>query len=97
MPVPERLHEAIEIERDNLSKAESILACMAVAMEYESDPSSGPYYPTVAQTARELLERSINGLDSVMLKRRLLNKIEDGFCRPFVDQTFPLLWYANTG
>lgn len=97
VPVPERLHEAIEIERDNLSKAESILACMAIAMEYETDPLTGPYYPTVARTARELLDRSINGLDSVSLKRRLLDKIEDEFCRPFVDQTVPLLRYANTG
>lgn len=97
VPVPERLHEAIEIERDNLSKAGSILACMAIAMEYEPDALTGPYYPTVAQTACDLLERSINGLDSVSLKRRLLNKIEDEFCRPFVDQPFPLLRYANTG
>ena len=97
VPVPERLHEAIEIERDNLSKADSLLACMVVAMEYETDPLTGPYYPSVAQTAREFLERSINGLDSVMLKRRLLNKIEEESYRPFVDQTLPLLRYANTG
>jgi hypothetical protein len=85
VPVPERLHEAIEIERDNLSKAESILACMVVAMEYETESLTGPYYPSVAQTAREILARSINGLDSVILKRRLLNKIEDEWYGPFVD------------
>ncbi|MGC1523001.1 MAG: hypothetical protein WA803_15785, partial [Steroidobacteraceae bacterium] len=33
--VPKALHEAIENERDNLSKAESLLACMVVAMEYQ--------------------------------------------------------------
>jgi hypothetical protein len=30
--VPARLREAIESERDNLSKAESLLACMVVSM-----------------------------------------------------------------
>jgi hypothetical protein len=92
VPVPEALHEAIETERDNLSKAESLLACMVVSMEYENDPLTGPYYPAVAQIARELVERSINGLDPLLLKQRLLrNKIEDGLCISFVDQTYPLL------
>jgi hypothetical protein len=92
VPVPEALHEAIETERDNLSKAESLLACMVVSMEYENDPLTGPYYPAVAQIARELVERSINALDPFLLKQRLLrNKIEDGLCISFVDQTYPLL------
>src|SRR5882762_1478062 len=34
VPVPEGLHEAIETERDHLSKAESVLGCLAIAMEY---------------------------------------------------------------
>jgi hypothetical protein len=91
VPVPERLHEAIETERDNLSKVESLLACMVVSMEYENDPLGGPYYPAVAQLARELVDRSINGLDPFTLRQHLLrNKIEEVFCTAFVDQTHPL-------
>jgi len=81
MPVPEGLHEAIETERGNLSKAESLLGCLAIAMEYETDTVKGPYYPDVAQLARELVKQSINGLDSLVLQRRLLrNKIKEGAC-----------------
>jgi len=89
VPVPKRLREAIETERDNLSKAESLLACMVVSMEYQNDPLDGPYYPAVAQLARELVERSINGLDPFTLRQRLLrNKIEEVFSVAFVDETY---------
>jgi hypothetical protein len=91
VPVPKRLQEAIESERDNLSKAESLLACMVVSMEYQNDPLDGPYYPAVAQLARELVERSINGLDPFVLRQRLLrNKIEEVFSVSFVDLALPL-------
>jgi hypothetical protein len=86
VPVPEGLHEAIETERDNLSKAESVLGCLAIAMEYEADSVDGPYYPDVAQLARDLVRQSINGLDSLVLQQRLLrNKIKEG----------PDLWFAE--
>jgi hypothetical protein len=88
--IPAGLQEAIETERDNLSKAEALLACMVVSMEYQNDPLAGPYYPAVAQIARELVERSINGLDSLVLRQRLLrNKVEEGCCLAFVDPTYP--------
>ena len=91
VPVPKPLQEAIEAERDNLSKAESLLACVVVSMEYQNDPLDGPYYPAVAQLARELVARSINGLDPFVLRQRLLrNKIEEVFCLSFVDQAYPL-------
>ncbi len=81
VPVPEGLHEAIQVERDNLCKAESLLACMAVSLEYRDDPLDGPYFPAVAQLARELVARSIDGLDPGVLRERLLrNKIEEVFC-----------------
>ena len=96
VPVPEKLHEAIEIERDNLSKVESILACMVIAMEYDAEPLTGPYFPTVAQTAREILARSINSLDSVILKQKLLNKIEDEFYWPLIEGVAaPSLIYSD--
>jgi len=86
VPVPEGLHEAIENERDNLSKAESVLGCLAISMEYEADSVSGPYYPDVAQLARELVRQSINGLDSLVLQQRLLrNKIKESPDLSFAD------------
>src|SRR5271155_4085017 len=78
VPVPEGLHEAIETERGNLSKAESVLGCLAISMEYDADSAFKPYYPDVAQLARELVRQSINGLDSLVLQQRLLrNKIKE--------------------
>ena len=79
VPVPEGLHEAIEAERGNLSRAESVLGCLAISMEYDADSVNKPYYPDVAQLARELVRQSINGLDSLVLQQRLLrNKIKEG-------------------
>ena len=78
--VPERLQEAIDIERDNLSKAESILGCLIIAMESASDGGRGPYYPDVAQIACELVRKSINGLDSQTLQQRLLrDRVQEAF------------------
>ncbi len=86
VPVPKRLHEAIQAERDNLCKAESLLACMVVSLEYRDDPLEGPYFPAAAQLARELVARSIDGLDPGVLRERLLrNKIEEVFCVSFLD------------
>ncbi len=78
VPVPEGLHEAIEAERGNLSKAESVLGCLVISMEYETETLNKPYYPDVAQLARDLVRQSINGLDSLALQQRLMrNKIKD--------------------
>jgi hypothetical protein len=78
VPVPEGLHEAIEEERGNLSKAESVLGCLAIAMEYGADSVNVPYYPDLAEIARELVRQSIHGLDSFTLQQRLLrNKIKE--------------------
>ena len=86
VPVSKRLQEAIEAERDNLCKAESLLACMAVSLEYQDDPLKGPYFPLVAQLARELVAHSINGLDPGVLRERVLrNKIEEVYCVAFLD------------
>jgi hypothetical protein len=97
LPVPKGLHEAIETERDNLSKVESLLACMVVSMEYATDPLTGPYYPAVAQIARELVARTINGLDPLILQQHLLrNKIKEEFCVSFVDPPYPLVHQASS-
>jgi hypothetical protein len=78
VPVPDGLHEAIESERDNLSKAESLLACLAISMESEVDPVDEPYYPDIARLARQLVKQSINGLDSLTLQQLLMrDKIKE--------------------
>jgi hypothetical protein len=92
VPVPEGLHEAIETERDHLSKAESVLGCLAIAMEYEADSANRPYYPHVAQLAREMVRQSINSLDSIVLQQRLLrNKIKESPDLSFVDGCYAIL------
>jgi hypothetical protein len=97
VPVPEGLHEAIETERDNLSKAESVLGCLAIAMEYETDSVNGPYYPHVAQLAREMVRQSINGLDSLVLQQRLLrNKIKECPDLSFVEGCYAILDSVGT-
>jgi hypothetical protein len=91
-PVPEALHEAIENERDNLSKAESVLGCLAISMEYGADSADRPYYPDVAQLARELVKKSINGLDSFVLQQRLLqNKVKESAVLPLVEGAYRAL------
>ncbi len=77
--IPESLHEALQLERDNLSKVEALLACMEASMKCEPNSLRGPYYPMVAQIARELVDRSIDGLDPFVLRRSLLNKVKEGF------------------
>ena len=85
VPVPAGLHEAIETERANLSTAESVLGCLMISMEYDADSANKPYYPDVAQLARELVRQSINGLDSLSLQQRLLrNKIKESARPSFV-------------
>jgi hypothetical protein len=76
--VPECLREAIETERDNLAKAESLLGCLAISMETQPNSATGPYYPDVAEMARGLVRQSINALDSLALQRHMLrNKIKE--------------------
>jgi hypothetical protein len=69
--------EAIELERDNLAKADSLLGCLVIAMEYGTDSAGAPYYPDVAQIARDLVQQSLRGLDAVNLQRPLRDKVKD--------------------
>ena len=75
--IPEVLQEIIEAERGNLAKADSILACLILAMEYSGEAphreagSLAPYYPDVAQIARDLVRGVIHRLDSLYLQQRL--------------------------
>ncbi len=70
------LTQAIEVQRDNLAKADSVLGCLVIAMEYGEDSVSAPYYPDVAQIARDLVQQSLRGLDAVNLQP-LRDKVKD--------------------
>src|SRR5258708_4755165 len=97
VPVPKGLHEAIETERGNLSKAESVLGCLMISMEYELDSVDGPHYPDVAELARELVRKSINGLDSLTLQRRLQrNRIKENPDLSFAEGCYAVLDSTGT-
>jgi hypothetical protein len=69
-----------------------VLGCLAISMESEPDPVNGPYYPDVAQLARELVRQSINGLDSLTLQKVLLkNKVKESLVFPSIERTYPAL------
>jgi hypothetical protein len=89
--IPQAFSEALELERDNLAKAEAVLACVAVSLQHDMDPLSGPNYPGAVQVARELVARSIDGLDPFVLKQRLRDKVEeDEFLLPFTAEAYAL-------
>jgi hypothetical protein len=76
--VPQALSAAIEDERDNLARAESLLACLIVSLAHDEGDGDRPYYPDVAQLARELVRRSINRLDSLEIQKLLRgHRVED--------------------
>jgi hypothetical protein len=75
------LLETVEQERANLSRAESLLECLRIALEYESQTTTGPYYPDVAQIAHELVHKSVNALDSIYLPSLPRDKVREE-CRP---------------
>jgi hypothetical protein len=73
------LFKAIETERDNLSRADSLLGCLIIAMEYGETMHKGPYYPDVAQVAHEMVRKSINALDPIHLPNPSRDKVKEEF------------------
>jgi hypothetical protein len=73
------LLKAIETERDNLSRADSLLGCLEIAMEYGETTHKGPYYPDVAQIAREMVRKSIGALDPINLPSQSRDKVREEF------------------
>jgi hypothetical protein len=61
------LIEAIEEERARLMQAESLLHCVLIAMDDDSE-ARGPYYPNLIELIRVLVNQSIGALDSVRLR-----------------------------
>ena len=95
--LPEDVSEAIERERDNLAKAESVLACMAVSLKFDTDPLQGPYYPAVVQVVRELVGRSIDRLEPMVMARRLRDKVEeDESLQALIEGAYTLLSRSNS-
>ena len=78
-PAPDTsaLENIVEEERSRLMKALAILNCVVIAMEDEGIcAGGGPYYPAVIESARDLVNESINRLDGVGLAL-LSRKLED--------------------
>lgn len=70
------LIEAIEAERCRLMKAQAVLKCALAAMEFESN-ADAPYYPDVLELAQDIVNQSIDQLDSIKL-RPLIAALERG-------------------
>ena len=93
MRIPVEFHEAIETQRGNLAKAESVLGCLVHSLEYQADSIDRPYYPDVVELARELVKQSINGLDSLVLQKHLLrNKVKECFGPISIEDAYPA-WF----
>jgi hypothetical protein len=73
------LLKAIETERGNLSRADSLLGCLIIAMEYGETMHKGPYYPDVAQIAHEMVRKSISALDPINLPNPSRHKVREEF------------------
>jgi hypothetical protein len=69
--------EVVEEQRDNLSRAESLLRCLTIAMEHGDTSHDGPYYPDVAEIARQMLRQSIRALDPINLPDPSRDKVKE--------------------
>ncbi len=64
------LHEAIEAERSRLLRAHSLLNCLYLALENPdgSDPDRQVYCPDIVDMVRDIVQESVNRLDSVSMR-----------------------------
>jgi hypothetical protein len=70
--VCDEIRDAVEDERSRLMTAESLLHCIAIAMnEHDGEHTHGPDYQTLVVLARDLIKQSIDELDSMRLQPRL--------------------------
>jgi hypothetical protein len=88
-----RTLKAIETERDNLSRAQSLLECMKAAMEYAEVDHRGPYYPDLLQMATGIVRKSINALDPINLPSLSRDKVREEFLAN--DATLLLIAHAE--
>lgn len=67
--IPEPVEDLIEEERERLMRAHSVLDCVLMAMgDDDSMPTGGPYYPSLIEIARDLINESVRQLDAVNLQ-----------------------------
>jgi hypothetical protein len=59
----ERLSEVIDAHRERLANLDSLLGCLAIAMEYGADTDRPPFYPDVVQMSRDLVLQAMRSLD----------------------------------
>jgi hypothetical protein len=70
---------------------------MAVSLKFDTDPLQGPYYPAVVQVVRELVGRSIDRLEPMVMARRLRDKVEeDESLQTLIEGAYTLLGQANS-
>ena len=65
------LRKFLESELGFLTKAQSLLMCIAHSMDESTQPATGPYYPDVIGLASELLGRRAVNIDEMLLAGRL--------------------------
>jgi hypothetical protein len=66
--LPQVVRDAIEIERERLMRAHTLLSCAAIAMDTEELSFGGPHYLTVIEMARDLVNHAINNLEPASLE-----------------------------
>ena len=77
--VPKALDEVIEAERSVLMKADAVLNCLALAMDYDDGANiPRPYYAIIVELARDLVNNSISRLDSANLEAVMRAKRSGG-------------------
>ena len=78
IPNLDALEDTIEEERARLMEAHSILNCVAIAMDAEDvSPEGGPHYPTLIETASDLINESIRRLDTANLGRAMKTRDDE--------------------
>jgi hypothetical protein len=65
------LRKFLESELGFLTKAQSLLMCIAHSMDESTQLGTGPYYPDVIGLASDLLGRRAVNLDEMLLAGRL--------------------------
>lgn len=72
------LSDAIEDERSRLMRVESLIECLLAAMDNDDDAGTeAPYYPNVIEMMYELVQETIDKLDSVNVKPLIRELITD--------------------
>jgi hypothetical protein len=66
--LPSAVEDAIEVERERLMRAHTLLSCAAIAMDAEDLAFEGPHYLTIIEMSRDLVSQAINNLEPMVLE-----------------------------